>query len=190
MGIISRANPITVCFQRIQGIDRCQPRISFFSEPFNRKQVKGGGGFDLSAGSRAFSRPSEKQHIYWTADEAEDTTMKRRAYWVICLIILLDGCSQMQSGGMSRAESQNSDWGMKLIAERIGEGPAAVTWQGNEKAILTVGDKKIEVQKEQILVDGVTKAKIPPGTKSIRAISRNDEVVVKLDSKEVFKLGP
>ena len=116
--------------------------------------------------------------------------MKRRAYLVICLIILLDGCSQEQSAGMSRAEGQNSDWGMKLIAERIGEGPAAITWQGNEKAILTVGDKKIEVQKDQILVDGVTKATISPGAKTIRAISRNDEVVVEVDGKEVFKLGP
>lgn len=116
--------------------------------------------------------------------------MKRRAYWVICLIILLDGCSQKQSGGMSRAEGQNSDWGMKLIAERLGEGPAAITWQSNEKAILTVGDKIIEVQKDQILVDGVTKATISPGTKAIRAISRNDEVVVEVDGKEVFKLGP
>jgi hypothetical protein len=79
---------------------------------------------------------------------------------------------------------------MKLIAERLCEGPAAITWQGSEKAILTVGDKTIEVQKEQILGDGVTKATIPPGTKSIRAISRNDEVVVEVDGKEVFKLGP
>jgi hypothetical protein len=79
---------------------------------------------------------------------------------------------------------------MKLIAERFGEGPAAVTWQGSEKAILTVGDKKIEVEKEQILVGGVTKARIPPGTRSIRAVSRNDEVVVEVDGKEVFKLGP
>ena len=79
---------------------------------------------------------------------------------------------------------------MKLIAERIGEGEAGITWQGSEKAILTVGDKKIEVQKEQILVDGVTKAKIPLGTKSIKAISRNDEVVVEVDGKEVLKLGP
>jgi hypothetical protein len=78
---------------------------------------------------------------------------------------------------------------MKLIAERIGEGPASVTWQGDEKAILTVGDKKIEVQKEQVLVDGVTKAMVPPGTGSIRAISRNEEVVVEMDGKEVFKLA-
>jgi hypothetical protein len=79
---------------------------------------------------------------------------------------------------------------MKLIAERIGEGTAAVTWQGSEKAILTVGDKKIEVQKEQILVDGVTKAKIPPGAKSIRVVSHNDEVMAEVDGKEAFKLGP
>jgi hypothetical protein len=90
----------------------------------------------------------------------------------------------------SRAESENSHFGIKLIAERIGEGPAEITWEGSEKAILTVGDKKIEVQREQILVDGVTKAKIPPGTRSIRAISRNDEVVVEVDGEEVFKLEP
>jgi hypothetical protein len=116
--------------------------------------------------------------------------MMRRACWAICLIILLHGCSQKQSEGGSQAVSENSNWGMKLIAERIGEGTAAITWQGSEKAILTVGDKKIEVQRDQIQVDGVTKAKIPPGAKSIRAISRNDEVVVEVDGKEAFKLGP
>ncbi len=116
--------------------------------------------------------------------------MKWRACTVICLTLLVYGCSRKQSEGQSRAESVNDYFGMKLIAERIGEGPAAITWQGSEQAILTVGDKKIEVQKEQILVDGVTKAKIPPGTKSIRAISRNDEVVVEVDGKEAFKLGP
>jgi hypothetical protein len=116
--------------------------------------------------------------------------MKRRACWVICLIILLDGCSQKQPVPRSYADSWNDDFGMKLIAERFGEGPAAITWQGSEKAILTVGDKRIEVQKAQILVDGVTKAKIPPGTRSIRAVSRNDEVVVEVDGKQVFNLGP
>jgi hypothetical protein len=84
----------------------------------------------------------------------------------------------------------STNWGFRLIAERFGEGEAGITWDGSEKAILTVGDRKIDVQKEQILVDGVTKAKIPPGTKSIRATSRNDEVVVEVDEKEVFKLGP
>ena len=116
--------------------------------------------------------------------------MKRRACWVICLIILLYGCSQKQSVGPSRAESVNNYFGIKLIAERFGEGPAAITWDGSEKALLTVGDRTIEVQKEQILVDGLMKAKIPRGTKSIRAISRNDEVVVEVDGKEVFKLDP
>jgi hypothetical protein len=56
---------------------------------------------------------------------------------------------------------------MRLIAERIGGGQASVTWEGSEKAILTVGDKRIEVHKEEILVDGVPKAKIPPGTNLI-----------------------
>src|ERR1700676_5422300 len=100
--------------------------------------------------------------------------MKPRVCWVICLTILLHGCSQKPSDGRSRSEIVSDYFGMKLIAERIGEGPASITWQGADKAILTVGEQKIEVQKEQILVDGVTKAKIPPGTKSIRAISSNN----------------
>ena len=116
--------------------------------------------------------------------------MMRRACLAICLISLLHGCSQKQSVAWSRAESNNSQWGMRLIAERIGGGQASVTWEGSEKAILTVGDKKIEVHKEEILVDGVTKAKIPPGTNLISAISRNDEVVVEVDGKELFKLSP
>lgn len=77
--------------------------------------------------------------------------------------------------------------GMKLIAEGINPGAGEVR---GESSFLTVAGKRIEVQKQQILVDGMTKAKIPPDTKSIRAFSRNDEVVVEVDGKEVFKLGP
>jgi hypothetical protein len=126
-------------------------------------------------------------------NEPGDTTMKRRACWMICLITLLCGCSQQDSPpkqtlvGGGRAEMDFH--GMKLIAEGKGPGPA-VTNEGGDKVFLTVAGKRIEVQKEQILVDGVTKAKISSGTKSIRAVSRNDEVVVEVDGKEVFKVGP
>jgi hypothetical protein len=71
------------------------------------------------------------------------------------------------------------------------EGPGAyIQTDGRDDPILKVAGKQIEVQKEQILVDGITKVKILPGTKSIRAISGNDEVVVEVDGKEAFKLGP
>ncbi len=54
-------------------------------------------------------------------------------------------------------------------------------------AVITLA-RKIVVQKEQIIVGGVTKAKIPAGTNEIRAFMRDGEVVVEVDGKEVFKL--
>jgi hypothetical protein len=71
------------------------------------------------------------------------------------------------------------------------EGPGAhIETNGRDDPILMVGEKEIVVQKEQIVVDGMTKAKMPSGTKAIRAISRNGEVVVEVDGQEVFQLGP
>jgi hypothetical protein len=86
---------------------------------------------------------------------------------------------------MGRAEP--TFHGMKLIAEGISPGAGEVRGEG---AILRVAGKTIEVQKEQILVDGVTKAQIPTSTKTIRATSRNNEVVVEVDGKEAFTVGP
>jgi hypothetical protein len=53
-----------------------------------------------------------------------------------------------------------------------------------------VGDKNIVVQNEQIVVEGVTKATLPPGTQAIRAMSRNGEVVLEVDGQEVCHLKP
>ena len=74
------------------------------------------------------------------------------------------------------------------VCEERGRG-FLISWIHRSWNFKVVG-KKIEVQQEQIVVDGVTKAKMPPGIKSIRAFSRSNEVVVEVDGKEVFKLGP
>src|SRR6266849_11219739 len=115
--------------------------------------------------------------------------MNRLAFWLVTLTMTF-GCAQKAAGPNQPAQgmAEMEFHGMKVRAEGTNPGVWAV---GNMEGItVTVGGKKIVVEKEQILVDGVTKAKIPLGTKSIRAISRNDEVVVEVDGKEVFKLGP
>jgi hypothetical protein len=86
---------------------------------------------------------------------------------------------------MGRAEMEFE--GMKLIAEGIEPG---VFNEGGPGQILRVAGRKVVVEKEQILVDGVTKSKIPPDTKSIRAVSRDGDVVVEIDGKEAFRLRP
>jgi hypothetical protein len=125
-------------------------------------------------------------------NEPEDATMTRRACWALCLMTLLGGCGQKAPqpavpAGPMMGRAETTFRGMKLTAE--GNSPGAGEVCG-ESAILTVAGKRIDVQKEQILVDGVTKTEIPPGTKTIRAISRKDEVVVEVDGKEAFTLGP
>ena len=115
--------------------------------------------------------------------------MNRLAFWLVTLTMTF-GCAQKAAGPNQPAQgmAEMDFHGMKVRAEGTNPGVWAV---GNMEGItVTVGGKKIVVEKEQILVDGVTKAKIPPGSKSIRAISRNDDVVVEVDGKEVFKLGP
>ncbi len=109
--------------------------------------------------------------------------------WACCLVpvamIFLCGCGQKGPSAHGKAEMDFN--GIKLIAEGANPG----VWSaGNESVTITVAGKKIVVEKEQLLVDGVSKAKIPSGTKSIRAVSRDESVVVELDGKEAFKLGP
>lgn len=112
----------------------------------------------------------------------EDATMKSCACWTLGLMILLCGCSSKQAAGKAEMDFQ----GIKLIAE--GRNPGV--WnEGGERPFLSVAGKKIVLQKDEIIVDGVTKAKIAPGTKSVRAISHSDEVVVEVDGKEAFKLA-
>src|SRR5579883_2466644 len=118
--------------------------------------------------------------------------MKWRAYGLICLMAFPCGCgrtdspSKQASVGWGKAEM--STQGRKFIAEGIGPGPA-VTSRGGDSVLLTVAGKQIEVQKDQILVGGVTKAKIAPETRSIRAVSRDNEIIVEVDGKEEFRLA-
>jgi hypothetical protein len=121
-------------------------------------------------------------------NEPVSTTMQRRSCWVLCLVALLCGCgTKEQPKPWGKVGYSGGLHGYKLEAE----GPGAfIQTNGRDDPVLMVAGKKIAIQKEQILVDGLTKAKIPPDAKSIGAIWHDDEIVVDVDGKEVFKLGP
>lgn len=71
--------------------------------------------------------------------------------------------------------------GMKITAD--GQNPSV---SSDGKAItVSVGGKKATVEQDEILIDGVKQANIPPGAKTVRLLSRNNQLVIEIDGKEV-----
>jgi len=116
--------------------------------------------------------------------------MNRLACWLVFLTVTCNcGCGQNTAGPTAHSQgmAEMDFHGMKVRAE--GADPGVWVFGHTEGVSVAIAGKRIVVEKERISVDGVTKAQIPAGTKSVRALSRNDDVVVEVDGREVFKLA-
>jgi hypothetical protein len=103
----------------------------------------------------------------------------------VSLASLLAGCQQ---SSVTQSRVSTTVQGREVVATV--DGPAFISGSMSGDAVVTLGAKKIVVEKGRVLIDGAEKASIPTETRKVEIDVSHGIMTIKSDSKQVYKSAP
>lgn len=105
---------------------------------------------------------------------------------ILATPLLMAGCRQ-STVSQSRL-SAAVPGGRQVVA--VIDGPGFISGTQNGGAIVSFAGKKVEVEKDRLLIDGVAKASIPADAKKVELRSSHGTLSVVADGKPVYTSAP